>query len=129
MGDESYIKSAQMQSSSLVRPEISWRTCPLLPSAFVFVLGIENIAGRSKWTRLEAIMYKFEYITSSADGKANSKVSADFVAMRISSRTIGMIALGESGTTFSFGLSDGGHVRFELKQDKAEVTYSAPREK
>ncbi len=71
-------------------------------------------------------MYKFNFITSSRDEKVTAAVTGDLVGMRISNRTIGIVSIAESGTGFSFGLSDGAKIRFVLKPDRAEVIYYTP---
>ena len=68
-------------------------------------------------------MYKFNYVSSSNDGKMTAVVSSDFIADRLINRSIQSIATVDSGSRISFGLSDGGHVSFLLKRDTAEIIY------
>jgi hypothetical protein len=50
-------------------------------------------------------------------------VTADYVARRIANQTIGMITIPENGQGFGFSLSDGTHVKFQLKIDGADIIY------
>ena len=72
---------------------------------------------------------KFNYLTIGEDGKDTGAVSADYVASRLANRTIGVISIADSGMGLGFSLSDGGKIKFRLKQDGAEVIYSAPSKK
>ena len=71
-------------------------------------------------------MYKFNFTSSTRDGKSTSAVTGEFVGMKISNRTIGLVSIPESATGFSFGLSDGAQIRFNLKPDRAEIVYYEP---
>jgi len=69
---------------------------------------------------------KFEFVATSSDGKTTGAVSADFVASRIANKSIGMISIAEGDRGFGFSLSDGGQIRFRLKQGGGEVVYYTP---
>jgi hypothetical protein len=74
-------------------------------------------------------MYKFNYVTSSTDGKATGLVNAEYISHQLINRSIGSVATADSGRGISLGLSDGGHIRFLLKEDGAEVVYYLPNKK
>jgi hypothetical protein len=74
-------------------------------------------------------MYRFNYVTSSADGKATGLVSAEYISHQLINRSIGSVATADSGRGISLGLSDGGYIRFLLKADGAEVVYYLPNKK
>ena len=71
-------------------------------------------------------LYKFNYLTRSADGKPLNAVNSDYISHQLINRSIGSVAAADSGTGISFGLSDGGYVRFLLKADGAEIVYYLP---
>jgi len=63
------------------------------------------------------------------DDKAKGIVTAEYVARRMSNRTIGMISIPESGQGFRFSLSDGTQIKFQLTQDGADVIHYVSSEK
>jgi hypothetical protein len=70
-------------------------------------------------------MYKFNYVTMSANGKSNS-VSSDFVTKRLIGKNMVGIGTADSGRFINFSLSDGSHVKFILGEKDAEIQYHAP---
>ena len=74
-------------------------------------------------------MYKFNFITSSTDGKMTATVSSDFISHQLLSRSINTVVTADNGTGIGFTLSDGAHIKFRLKPDTAEVIYYSPKEK
>ena len=72
---------------------------------------------------------KLQYVASSKDGKAKGTVTGDYVAARMSNRTIGIVSIPESGQGLGFGLSDGSYIKFQLKADGVEVIYHVPDKK
>jgi hypothetical protein len=74
-------------------------------------------------------MNKFSFITSTDDEKATGLVNADYIAHKLTNRSIGMIMTAEDDTSFGFSLSDGSRIKFRLRQTGAEVVYFAPSRK
>jgi len=72
---------------------------------------------------------KIQYVSSSKDGRTKGMVTADYVAARMSNRTIGLVSIPESGQGLGFGLSDGSYIKVQLKADGAEVIYHVPDKK
>lgn len=72
---------------------------------------------------------KFDYLTSTRDGKMTGAVTSDYIALKLVNRSVGTVAIAESGTSFGFSLSDGGQVKFLLKPNGAGVVYFAPTAK
>ena len=66
---------------------------------------------------------RIQYIASTRDDKAKGIVTAEYVARRIANQTIGMVSIPESGQGFGFSLSDGTHIKFQLKTDGVDVIY------
>jgi hypothetical protein len=73
----------------------------------------------------EGIMYKFNYVMKTGDGKSGP-VSSDFVAGRLLSRTMDGIKTADSGRWIELHMADGAKVRFELNEHNAEVQYFQP---
>ena len=71
-------------------------------------------------------MNKFSFITSTDDEKATGLVNSDYIAQKLTNRSIGMIMMAEDDTMFGFSLSDGSRIKFRLKQNGPEVVYYAP---
>jgi hypothetical protein len=53
-------------------------------------------------------------------------VNSDYIAHKLTNRSIGMIMMNDEDTLFGFSLSDGSRIKFRLRQNTAEVVYFAP---
>ena len=74
----------------------------------------------------ETFMHKFSFITSTDDEKATGVVNSDYIAHKLTNRSIGMITMNDDDTMFGFSLSDGSRIKFRLKTNTAEIVYFAP---
>ena len=71
-------------------------------------------------------MHKFNFITSTDDEKMTGLVNSDYIAHKLTNRSIGLIMMNDEDTLFGFSLSDGSRIKFRLRQNTAEVVYFAP---
>jgi hypothetical protein len=72
---------------------------------------------------------KFNYLSSTRDGKASGTVDSDYLANKLSHRSIEIISILGEDTGIGLHLSDGGMVRFVLKPNHAEAVYYLPTKK
>ena len=79
-------------------------------------------------SREEAVI-KFNYLSTTKDGKASGTVDSDYLANKLSHRSIEIITILGEDTGIGFHLSDGGMVRFMLKSNHAEAVYYLPSQK
>jgi len=73
-------------------------------------------------------MYKFNYVTRSADGKT-AMVSSDIITHNLLGRSMTGISTADSGKFISFTMSNGSQLKFVLNADSAEVQYTASSRK
>jgi hypothetical protein len=72
---------------------------------------------------------KFNYLSSTRDGKASGTVDSDYLANKLSHRSIEIISILREDTGTGLHLSDGGMARFVLKPNHAEAVYYLPMKK
>jgi hypothetical protein len=70
-----------------------------------------------------------EYLSSTRDGKASGTVDSDYLANKLSHRSIEIISILGEDSGIGLHLSDGAMVRFVLKSNHAEAVYYLPMKK